>query len=83
MSFAQWNELALNQAALLGVSKDEIEELVRTRVKDGIFKPFGKRGRSTTSVKLGNGRFYDVEFVYTGPANLWIQMVNECPEDLG
>jgi hypothetical protein len=72
MAYAQWNEWAEIRLVGYGLSKDEVEPLLRARIDAGACEPYGARGRLRTVIKIGKRGRFEVQFSMSG-GNPWIQ----------
>ena len=79
MRYAQWNEMAEAHLLELGLTKDEVEPLLRQRIDANACEPYGPRGRLRTVIKVRKKGKFGVEFCVLDRTP-WIQAVYEEQE---
>jgi hypothetical protein len=80
--YCHWNEFPEADLRDFGLTKDQVDQLVRERFESNAAEPYDKRRRRLrTTIKISDGRRFEVEFTVVNDRP-WIQSIELEPEEI-
>ena len=83
MGYATWTGSAEQHRQAFGLDKDTVEKALRKRIDDNAVEAYGNKGRGRTTIKLGKGKSFEVQFSLDAQTGApWIQAIYAEPEEV-